>query len=274
MWKTFEVELQFTTNFASSTPKNPEDIKAMLEARSPNTPPAGAIPLEQLAEKVGEEVEASEEVERGFATFKRDDEGLYYEARCVRGHIKDCANQLQGLLGIKALKAKVANKVYVEPQKIRLNIDVPDGNETRIIHAMTNRGPRSSFKFIDYVTDARLKFSLRVLDDGVIDKGILEAIFEYGGTHGIGQERSQDWGKYNLVKLQEIGLTSGVIEPVPPPLLPLPPRVVGLAQTVRENFGDGISALKAAAEDVLEWGELKPRIGMDWTEAERWDGME
>jgi hypothetical protein len=204
MWKKYEVQLQFTTPFASSTPKNPKDIEAMLEARMPSKPPENAMPIPELAEQIAGEVEATEEVERGYATFKRDDNGLYYEARCVRAHIKDCANQLQGILGIKALKAKVANRVYVEPAKIYLGKSEPDGNEVRIIHAMTMKGPRSSLKTIDYVVDAKLSFTLRVLEDGVIDRDILEAIFEYGGTHGIGQERSQDWGKYELVKLEEV----------------------------------------------------------------------
>jgi hypothetical protein len=198
------VQLQFTTPFASSTPKNPKDIEAMLEARMPSKPPESAMPVPELAEQIAGEVEATEEVERGYATFKRDDNGLYYEARCIRAHIKDCANQLQGILGIKALKAKVANKVYVEPAKIYLGKSEPDGSEVRIIHAMTMKGPRSSLKTIDYVMDAKLNFTLRVLEDGVIDRDILEAIFEYGGTHGIGQERSQDWGKYELVKLEEV----------------------------------------------------------------------
>jgi hypothetical protein len=162
------------------------------------------MPIPELVEQIAGEVEATEEVERGYATFKQDDNGLYYEARCVRAHIKDCANQLQGILGIKALKAKVANRVYVEPAKIYLGKSEPDGSEVRIIHAMTMKGPRSSLKTIDYVTDAKLNFTLRVLEDGVIDRDILEAIFEYGGTHGMGQERSQDWGKYELVKLEEV----------------------------------------------------------------------
>jgi len=204
MWKKYEVELNFTTPFASSTPKNPLDIEAMLKAKMPSKPPQNAMPLDQLAEQVGEEVEATEEVERGYATFKRDENGLYYEARCIRAHIKDCANQLQRLLNIKALKAKVANRVYVEPAKIYLSKSEPDGSETRIIHAMTMKGPRSSLKTIDYVEKPVLKFNLKVMDDGVIDKDILEAIFEYGGEHGMGQERSQDWGKYELAKLQEL----------------------------------------------------------------------
>lgn len=204
MWKRYEVELKFTTPFASSTPKNPKDIEAMLLARAPSKPPEDPTPLPELAEKVAEEVEAGEEVERGYATFKRDDEGLYYEARCVRAHIKDCALQLQGLLGIKAFKSKVANRVYVEPTKIYLDKSEPDGNETRIVHAMTMKGPRSSLKTIDYVDKPTLKFRLKVLDDDVIDRDILEDIFEYGGEHGMGQERSQDWGKYELVKLEEV----------------------------------------------------------------------
>jgi len=212
MWKKYNIELRFTTPFASSTPKNPKDIEAMLIARAPSeselkkrTKDGEEItPIPELAEQVAEEVGASEQVERGYATFKRDDKGLYYEARCVRAHIKDCANQLQEFLGIKALKSKVANRVYVEPAKIYLDKLHPDGSEVRIVHAMTMKGPRSSLKTIDYVDKPVLKFQLKVLDDGVIDEEILKAIFEYGGEHGMGQERNQDWGKYELVRLEEI----------------------------------------------------------------------
>ena len=211
MWKRYAVELRFTTPFASSTPKNPRDIEAMLIARAPSDAglqkrkDAGEeiVPLDELGEQVAEEVKASEEVERGYATFKRDDKGLYYEARCVKAHIKDCANQLQGFLETKALKSKVANRVYVEPAKIYLGKSEPDGSEVRIVHAMTMKGPRSSLKTIDFVDSPVLKFQLKLLDDSVIDMEILKAIFEYGGQHGMGQERSQDWGKYELLKLEE-----------------------------------------------------------------------
>ncbi len=211
MWKRYEVELKFTTPFASSTPKNLKDIEAMLIARAPSDSALRRrieegeqiTPLPELAEQVGEEVEATQEVERGYATFKRDEKGLYYEARCVRAHIKDCANVLQKLLSITALKSKVANRVYVEPAKIYLDKSEPDGNETRIVHAMTMKGPRSSLKTIDYVDKPVLKFTLKLMDDDVVDRDILEAIFEYGGEHGMGQERSQDWGKYKLVRLEE-----------------------------------------------------------------------
>lgn len=211
MWIWYDVHLHMTAPFASSSPKNPKDIEAMLEARAPSDSElkrrieAGEqiTPISELAEEVGEAVEADEEEERGHATFMRDEKGLYFEARCVKAHIKDCADQIKFLLEIKALKAKVSNKVYVEPPRIHFDKQEPDGVEHRIIHAMTKRGPRSSLKSIDYVKDVDFKFQLKVLNDGIIDKDILASIFEYGSTHGIGQERSQDFGRYNVVRLHE-----------------------------------------------------------------------
>lgn len=202
MWKNYEVELKFHTPFASSTPKNPLEIKDMLEARMPAKPPEDATPIEELAGQVAEEVGSPDaEVEKGHATFKKDDQGLYYEARCIRAHIKDCAAQVQKILEIRGLKPKVANRVYVEPSKIYLGKSEPDGYEVRPVHAMLPRGPISSLKAIDYLNDVTLEFRLKVLDDGIITEDILKTIFEYGGIHGMGQERSQDWGKYVVVKL-------------------------------------------------------------------------
>lgn len=205
MWRRFKVELEFTTPFASGTPKNPKDIETMLEVRMPTKAPPDATPIPELAEQVAEEVGVAEEgVERGHATFKRDEQGLYYEARCVRAHIKDCANALQGFLQIKALKAKVAQRVYVEPEKLYLGKEEPDDYEIRIVHAFTPKGMRSSLKKIDFVREARLTFYLKLLDDRVIGEDVLNAIFEYGGTHGMGQERSQDWGRYKVVVFEEV----------------------------------------------------------------------
>jgi hypothetical protein len=210
MWKNYNIEIKFTSNFASSTPKNPKDIEGMLESRMMPEAEfqkrinAGEVlkTVDELAEQVEDEVQANGEVERGYATFKSDEKGLYYEGRCIRAHLKDCANILQKILDIKALKSKVANRVYVYPEKIYLGKKEPDGHETRIVHAMTMKGPRSSLKTIDFVTGAVLKFQIKVLDDGVIDDKLLKSLFEYGGIHGMGQERSQDWGRYDLVKLE------------------------------------------------------------------------
>ena len=196
MWKKYRVELTMEGRFAASVPKTHDEIAKMLEHRMPTRKPEGAVPIDELAEQVTAEV-AAEEPEIGWATFKRDDNGLYYEGRCIRGHLKDCALQVASFFpGTKAFKAKVANKVYVEEDKIPIAKREPDGHEQRFIQVMTRQGPRSTYKFIDYVDEAKLTFTLKMLDDGVITEEMLRAIFDYGSMHGLGQERSQGWGRY------------------------------------------------------------------------------
>ena len=212
MWKKYEVELQMTGYFAASLPQTREDIEKMLENRMPAKPPEDFVPLDQLVDEVAEKVGAGEEgkgeeeeLKYGWATFPRDDNGLYYEGRCVRGHIKDCANQVKDAIKpeVKALKAKVANKVYVMTDVIPLIVDGAPvkeiaGTVQRFVQVMTMRGPRSTIKFVDYLQKPALTFCLNVLDDGIITDDILNAIFEYGSVHGMGQERSQGWGRYTF----------------------------------------------------------------------------
>lgn len=179
----------------------------MLKNRMPLHPPENFTPIVELTEVVAEKVgtpaqgeEEAEELQFGWATFPRNEEGLYYEGRCIRGHLKDCANQVRDAIKpeIKALKAKVANKVYVMTDIIPLGTKEIAGTEQRFVQVMTRQGPRSTIKYIDYLEKPTLKFRLNVLDDGIITDEILKAIFEYGSIHGLGQERSQGWGRYDF----------------------------------------------------------------------------
>jgi len=214
MWKKYDVELRMLGRFAASLPKTREEIEQMLEHRTPTNPPENFTPVAELVKEVAGKVGAppegeteEEELKYGWATFPRNDEGLYYEGRCIRGHLKDCANQIKDLLEppVKAFKAKVANKVYVMTDIIPLLIWEDDetlkeiaGTEQRFVQVMTRLGPRSTIKNIDYLEKPTLKFRLNVLEDGIITKELLTAIFEYGSVHGLGQERSQGWGRYTF----------------------------------------------------------------------------
>jgi len=227
MWKKYEVELQMTGYFAASLPRTREEIEKMLEHRMPAKPPEDFIPLDELAGEVLEKVNPSkgerlgvneeaeeEELKYGWATFPRNEDGLYYEGRCVRGHLKDCANQVKDAIKpeVKALKAKVANKVYVMTDVIPLMVDSIQvkeivGTVQRFVQVMTRQGPRSTIKYVDYLEKPVLTFRLNVLDDGIITDDIQNDIFEYGSIHGMGQERSQGWGRYTFTDT-EAGLKS------------------------------------------------------------------
>jgi len=198
MWKKYDVKLKMMGQFGASIPKTKEEIVAMLAHRAPTRPPEDATPLPELADQVAEEVGADEESLPGWATFKRNGAGLYYESRCVRGHLKDCAHQIAGMVGdIKNFRAKFVNRVYVETEVIPLGKAEPDGMEKRFIQVMTRQGPRSTFKFIDYLEKPELRFAVVILEDSVIERKHLEMALNYGAIHGLGAERSQGWGRYS-----------------------------------------------------------------------------
>ena len=181
--------------------------------------------------EVIDEGDAEEGWTPGWATYKREEQPgqdnleaekrkvwLYYEGRCIRAHLKDAATvlgQAAYKVSLPAFRSKYVNRVYVHEQRIPLwrradvegglqRVDDVDGTETRFVQTMTPRGHRSSIKMIDFVMAPVLKFRLRVLNDGVIGKSHLDAVWAYGSTHGMGAERSQDWGRYTINRMERV----------------------------------------------------------------------
>lgn len=208
MWLTYRAVLKVEGPFAASLPKDPVAIRSMLEHRMPARKPEGAVPIDELVEQVSAAVATADQPDEdslpGASTFPSDETGLYYEGRCVRGHLKDCALQVAGFFAsVKNFRAKFVNRVYVVTDKIYVGAKEVSGTQERFIQVMTRQGPRSSIKYIDWVESPTLEFTIRLLNDDVIKKEHLEAVFEYGGMHGMGGERSQGWGRYELKDLVE-----------------------------------------------------------------------
>lgn len=213
VWKRYQVVLQVTNEFMAGIPKNQDIIQTWLESRKPSDAAIAkrvasgeqVTPIPDLVAKIADEVAATDEAEKSWLGFKTDDEkGLYIEGSNVKAHLKDCSNILQKLLDMKAIRSKLADRVYVEDERVYLGKSDPDAYYEHPVHVMTMQGPRSALKRNDYVNAPRLSFVLRVLNDGVITEGLLRTVFEYGGTHGIGAERGLGYGRYTLEELTEL----------------------------------------------------------------------
>ncbi len=188
----------------------------MLEVRKPSVKPDGATPIVELTEQVAAEVgippqdgqpvtDEGEEYLPGWATFKKDAHGLYFEGRAVRAHLKDAALQVQNFFpAIKNFRSKVVNRLYVLTDKIFVGKEHVDGTEHRFVQVMTRQGPRSAEKYIDFVEKPQLVFVVSLLNDGVITEEHLKVLLEYGAIHGLGQERSQGWGRYSVSSIQQV----------------------------------------------------------------------
>lgn len=200
VWKEYRVKLQFTNELMGGTPKNPELIRDWLEAK-------GAPDIEANAQEIEASIEASEQ--RSWCGFQsQDGQGLCMRGYHVKAHIKDCANILKDMLGIKALRSKVADRCYVMEDYIPLAAKEPSGFFEHPVRVMTAQGPRSALKRTDYVNKPLITFRLRMLAVEIIPKtpngDLLDTIFEYGGIHGMGSDRGMGFGRYKVEEITEM----------------------------------------------------------------------
>lgn len=241
LWKRFEIVLDIRNRVVGGIPTNPELIKGWVAA---NMPSVSEDEKAKLVEKtVAELPQAAEEKAEGmWTTFKQDAQGIYFEGRNVKSMLKECANILREKLiasekeNAKAtkkekpeaelekngkaekvpksrftnLKAKLAERIFVEEDKIRFMRDgvallKVDGDEERAIHVMTAQGPRTALKRCDYVNGpVELKFTVRMLDDGLVDADLVETLLEFGGWNGLGADRSQGNGLFDVKSIKAI----------------------------------------------------------------------
>jgi len=197
MWRVFEVKLKFRDRLVGGVPQEAESLKKWLASRN-----QGSRYLELLG-YLDNERETEEIPHIGF--LKDPEKGLFIEARQVKAGLKKAANVCRNVLGFKGfMKARLNERVFVEPQHIFLNKDEPDGTLERFVHVVTPLGQRSAVKLCDYVKEAEITFRLRVLDDGVITEDHLKALFEWLQEAGLGAERGQSEGKFDVIYIEEL----------------------------------------------------------------------
>jgi len=190
------VVLQVQNELMGGTPKNPELIRDWLEAKKAPEPEKNAAEIEAG-------IDATEE--RSWCGFQsKDGLGLCLRGYHVKAHLKDCANVLKDIVDVKALRSKVADRIYVVEDYIPLGVSEPTAFFEHPVHVMTRQGPRSALKRSDYVMRPRIVFTTRVLVDKVVTQEMLDQFFEYGGTHGIGSDRGMGFGRYEVVELVEV----------------------------------------------------------------------
>jgi hypothetical protein len=150
--------------------------------------------------------------------FKIDDQGLYLEGRQVKACLKESANIVKGMLNITALKQRLAERVYVVEETIPLSVKQPSGSYEAMIHAMTAMGPINALKRVDYVERPVIRFTLRVLNEPLMNKDkkklppmdYLTTILAHAGENGLGADRSQGNGQFDVIKLELIPEAHGI----------------------------------------------------------------
>lgn len=215
----FLVTLQFRNQVRGGTPKNPDTIRAWLKARindeaAVDTLAAQAV--QQMAPPIApplseEQIEkVSEAVWNGFKSYDfLEGRRLCLEGRQVKAMLKESANILRDVVGVAALKSKVAERWFVEEEFLSLGKDQPDGFSEGFVHAMTASGPINALKRVDYLVRPVICFTLRCLiapfvtrtKEKISNEELLTTILEHASWNGLGAERSQEYGRFDVLSV-------------------------------------------------------------------------
>jgi len=208
IWKWFDCRIQIKDRLMGGIPHSPELIKGWLGSKF-----AEEKDRDKIAKATASELkEMADSKEDGtWNGFKFDEkEGLYVESRQVKAMIKEAASVLRVKLGIAAFKAKVAERIFIEPDKIFLGRMEPDGREERPISAMTAMGPINALKRTDYIETPVLEFRIKALNDPLVAKNkdkihpeaYLPLLLGYAQDNGFGADRSQGYGQFHMEKFE------------------------------------------------------------------------
>jgi hypothetical protein len=205
----YRVTIQLRDKLCGGIPKNPDLIKAWVEA--------GTGHKDAKSEQLTEEAKAAlldDVAEKSWNGFLADPErGIFIESRQVKAMFKECASLL------RITTKKIGSKQILQHgfevkapdggQRIYLGRNKADGNDEQAIHVQTAQGPRSAIKRVDYVSEVKVTFQVWVLKTAAgekrhLGKSDLERMLGLAQENGLGADRSQGRGKFDVTEFEKI----------------------------------------------------------------------
>jgi len=210
MWTEYSVSLKILNRIYGGIPKNPELIEGFLKGKG-----VPAMAVAELAPKIAasidpEEAEAARTAEAMWTGFKSDDRGIYIETRQIKAMLKEASGESEMWRDIRGLKSRLGGAVFPKAEggsdfsRIYLYRDgkplgKPDAFEDTVGHVSGPAGPRSILKRKDYAENVVMSFKLKVGSRTVTEE-VLRNLFEFGSELGLGADRSQENGKFEVME--------------------------------------------------------------------------
>jgi hypothetical protein len=139
--------------------------------------------------------------------FKRDENGLYLEGRCLKAAIKEAASVAvaAGKLNArgwgttnKGLLNFIAEHVMVVEDRLPLGVTEPTRVMQRFIHTFRGNG----IQYDEVVEDAEINFTV-IADHSFAEKE-WAMIWLTGEQQGVGANRSQGFGRYQVTRWEAV----------------------------------------------------------------------
>ncbi len=192
-------------SIAGGTPTDPKVAEGWLRTKLASTDDIIRAQVAEVMVERGVDVETATEavvIDKHLNGFKRDEQGLYIDGRCLKAAIKEAANvrwpsERWGPTR-KGTLAFFAEHVFVEEERLYLGVTEPTGVVQRFVH--TWRG--NAIQYEEYVEDAKIDFT--VVTDHNFKATEWALLWLTGEQQGFGASRSQGFGRYEVVRWDKV----------------------------------------------------------------------
>jgi hypothetical protein len=220
VFTTYRARITFRGKLMGGIPKDPKIIEGWLRAK------AGIGAEEEIRQamlrtlvELGADVRpdmsyaelqsASEALSAQKSTngFKQDEGGLYLESRAIKAMLKESTNILfagdRWGRTKKGPRSFLAERVFVNPDRIAFGLHEPSGIELFIGHVSGPAGPSSNLTYYEYVEGVTIDFDVMVAEDA-IEHDHWPRIWVHAQENGIGALRSQGYGRFDIEAWDEV----------------------------------------------------------------------
>jgi hypothetical protein len=186
----YDLEIIFTTPVLGTQPQ--KDVASEF---------IGAKFIDNGGKMESDELETLDSsLEKGTTAFyKLDGKPIFYDYQ-VKGFLKEAGRTFNGLYGVKSLRSKIDNMVFLKPRQIL--IQIPDGKEIeyleRPLRAETAQGPRVGLARSEMLPEGTKFKCIIEVYRSQINYDILRDLLTYGSNKGIGQWRNGGYGRFDF----------------------------------------------------------------------------
>jgi hypothetical protein len=209
LYDVYKISLRIRERLCGGVPKNPDLLKGWIASTTEHNDAQTDAQVAAVREALLEPTE-----EKSWNGFQGDEKlGLFIESRQVKALCKECASMLRittQKIGSKQIfQHGFEIKGSERADRIYLGTKVPTGYSEGPIHVQTAQGPRTAIKRVDYVEHVTLSFEIWVLhteggEKRHVGEEDLQRMFTFGQENGLGADRSQGHGKFDVVEFQRI----------------------------------------------------------------------
>lgn len=181
--------IELVEDLLGTVAKDKELYKTWTESKKPMS----------ITENESATVEETEE--KGWTGFHKDENGLFLYDYLIKGFIKHAGNVLKDIVGVKNLRSKITDYVFVTPRRIYLGKQEPDGIFERPLVAQTPLGKRVCLTRSDFIkAGAKLSFTISLLPHKEINFELINRLMKHGELMGLGQFRNGSFGRFKMIQ--------------------------------------------------------------------------